>query len=177
MEPVLLIFSGLPGVGKTTIAKLMAEALRAVYLRADTIEQALRHGGVDEVGGLGYGVGYALATENLRLGRSVVADSVNPWPLTREAWRDAARRAGHHFFDVEVVCSDLAEHRRRVESRVSDVPGLVGPDWDAVIGRDYKEFVPAVDGRYLRVDTAPSDLGFTLETLCAELWIHSGIER
>lgn len=35
---------------------------------------------------LGYCVAYALAEENVRLGRSVVADSVNPLNLTRDAW-------------------------------------------------------------------------------------------
>ena len=39
--------------------------------------------------------------------------------------------------EVEVVCSDAAEHRRRVETRVADVPGLVLPTWDGVQSRDY----------------------------------------
>lgn len=150
----LVIFSGLPGVGKTTLARQVASALGAVYLRADTIEHALRKWGFAEIGGAGYMVGYALATENLRLGRVVVADSVNPWELTREAWRGAARSAGAGFLDVEVVCRDVTEHRRRVEERVADIAGFKLPDWDAAIGRDYHPFSPAADGRFLRVDTA-----------------------
>ncbi|EEQ16447.1 Uncharacterised protein [Yersinia frederiksenii] len=39
---MLIIFSGLPGTGKSTIAHLLAERLKAVYLRIDTIEQAIR---------------------------------------------------------------------------------------------------------------------------------------
>ena len=39
---MLIIFSGLPGSGKSTIARALARRLRAVYLRIDTIEQAIR---------------------------------------------------------------------------------------------------------------------------------------
>ena len=39
---MLIIFSGLPGSGKSTIARALARRLGAVYLRIDTIEQAIR---------------------------------------------------------------------------------------------------------------------------------------
>ncbi|MDR3159093.1 MAG: AAA family ATPase [Zoogloeaceae bacterium] len=38
----LHIFPGLPGVGKTTLARHLAEVSGAAYVRIDTIEQALR---------------------------------------------------------------------------------------------------------------------------------------
>jgi predicted kinase len=41
-RPVLYIFSGLPGTGKTTLSQKVARQIKAVYLRIDTIEQALR---------------------------------------------------------------------------------------------------------------------------------------
>lgn len=39
---MLIIFGGLPGVGKTTISKALASELKAVYLRIDTVEQVLK---------------------------------------------------------------------------------------------------------------------------------------
>ena len=91
MKPLLVIFSGLPGVGKSSIAQMLSARLGAVYLRADTIENAIVEGGITQpIEGAGYVVGYRVATENLLLGNSVVADSVNPWELTRQAWRDSA---------------------------------------------------------------------------------------
>jgi DNA polymerase III delta prime subunit len=42
----LVILSGLPGVGKTTIARELAAALTAVHVRIDSIEQALRDAGL-----------------------------------------------------------------------------------------------------------------------------------
>lgn len=53
---MLIIFSGLPGSGKSTIARALARRLRAVYLRIDTIEQAIRDAeqADNEMGPAGY---------------------------------------------------------------------------------------------------------------------------
>src|SRR5262245_23376140 len=107
---MLIVLSGLPGVGKTTIARELAAALPAVHLRIDSIEQALRVCGV-EVQGEGYAVAYAIAQDNLRIGRTVIADCVNPWPLTRDEWRSVAERAGTGVVEVEIICSDVEEHK------------------------------------------------------------------
>ena len=47
-----------------------------------------------DVGPAGYVVAYGVAEDNLRIGRIVVADTVNPVQATRDAWLDVARRAG-----------------------------------------------------------------------------------
>jgi hypothetical protein len=64
-----------------------------------------------------------------------VADSVNPIAITRRAWRDVATHAGTPFAEIEVICSDEIEHRRRVESRAGDIAGLPLPAWDDVQSR------------------------------------------
>ena len=86
---MLIVLSGLPGVGKTTIARELAAAMGAVHVRIDSIEHALRNAGW-KVEGEGYAVAYAVTEDNLRVGRSVVADCVNPWPLTRNEWQAVA---------------------------------------------------------------------------------------
>jgi predicted kinase len=111
-----------------------------VHVRIDSIEQAIRASGVvvRSLDDAGYRAGYALAEDNLRLGHTVLADSVNPWPETRDAWRDVAARSGVAVLEVEVVCSDAAEHRRRVETRTTDIHGLTLPTWQDVVTRDYR---------------------------------------
>ena len=146
---MLIILSGLPATGKTTIARELAAQVTAVHVRIDSIEQALRASGVT-VDAHGYRVGYAVAEDNLRLGRIVIADSVNPWPLTRAEWRAVAARAGVRSIDVEIVCSDAAMHRGRVETRTPDIPGHVLPSWDDVVHRDYRPW----DRERLQIDTA-----------------------
>jgi predicted kinase len=148
---MLIVFGGLPGVGKTTIARELARQIGAVHVRIDSIEFAFRQsralqGPVEDAG---YCAAYAVAEDNLRLGLPVVADSVNPLPITREAWRDVARRAGSALAEIEIVCSDGAEHRRRVETRSSDFPGWT-LTWQEVVDRDYRPW----DGDPLIIDTA-----------------------
>ncbi|HSV13355.1 MAG TPA: AAA family ATPase [Tepidisphaeraceae bacterium] len=135
-SPQLFIFAGLPGVGKTTLARRLARELHAVYLRIDSIDQAMRDEHLAIDGPAGYVVAYRLAEDNLRLGTPVVADSVNPIRITRRAWREVAVRAGVPFAEIEVICSDAAEHRRRVESRPGDIAGLHLPTWDEVQTRE-----------------------------------------
>lgn len=137
---MLVVFGGLPGTGKTTLAQQVADRLGATYLRIDTIEQALRSSLAlaDDVGPAGYVIAYAICEANLAFGRAVVADCVNPLPVTRAAWRDVATRTASPIVEIEVICSDEAEHRRRVESREIDIPGLIPPTWAAVVARDYE---------------------------------------
>lgn len=90
--------------------------------------------------GQGYDVAYKIALENLKLGLSVVADSVNPLPITREAWRNTAISAGSKYCEIEIICSDKKEHKRRVVSRISDINGLELPSWKNVVNRDYTKW-------------------------------------
>ena len=151
---MFIVFAGLPGTGKSTIAQNLAERLKAIYLRVDSIEQAIRSSGIlppkADIGPAGYMAVCRVAVDNLRLGHSVIADSVNPIRITRDAYRDVAKRADVRFLEVEVVCSDITTHRHRVETRVSDVEGLTLPTWEQVETRRYE----AWDSPPLQLDTA-----------------------
>ena len=164
---MLIILGGLPGAGKTTIARELARRLGAVHVRIDSIEQAIRDSGVTvaSLDDAGYRAGYAVAEDNLRIGRTVVADSVNPIPRTRDAWREAARRAQVAAVEVEIICSDDREHRRRVEERVPDIPGLTGPTWQQVIDRDYRPW----QRDHIVIDTAELTIEQSVDMLAASL--------
>jgi len=136
-RPILYIFAGLPGSGKSTLSQWLARELDAVYLRIDTIEQAIRELCSFDVRGEGYGLAYRIALDNLRLGSSVVADSCNPIELTRREWERVARDAGAAYVHIEIICSDAREHRNRVEQRVAEVPGLILPTWREIEDREY----------------------------------------
>ncbi|MEB8338042.1 AAA family ATPase [Streptomyces endophyticus] len=149
---MLIVIGGLPGTGKTTLARLLAERIGAVHLCIDTIEQAIVRSGLAQhpLGPVGYTVGYALAEEHLQQGLTVIAESVNPLTVTRDAWRGVGTKAGATTVEVEVICSDPAEHWQRVTTRSSDIPGLPMPDWQQVLDRDYEPW----DREHVVVDTA-----------------------
>ncbi|MGP1420494.1 MAG: AAA family ATPase [Tannerella sp.] len=150
MNAILFLFSGLPATGKTTLAKALAQKYNAVYLRIDTLEQGLRDLCHYQVGGEGYRLAYRLAAENLRLGNHVVADSCNPISLTRKEWQEVAMQCGCKYINIEVTCSDQAEHRSRVENRTTDITNLYLPTWQEVEKREYHTW----DEEVILIDTA-----------------------
>lgn len=164
MRPVLTVVGGLPATGKSTISTILAAQSRTAYLRVDRIEQAIVAWSplVHPVGPVGYAVAHVLALEQLQLGQDVIVECVNPSPLTRDAWvGTAAAAADAGLVEVEIVCSDLDEHRRRVQSRPTDVRGLTKPDWAAVLTRDYEPWTRP----HLVVDSATTSSQAAVDTI------------
>ncbi len=156
MSKMLIILGGLPGTGKSSIGKKLAEKLGAVYLRIDSIEQALKKANTlsskikQNIGPEGYMAAYAIACDNLNVGLKVVADSVNPISITRADWRKVATENNAPFIEIEIICSDKKMHQERVETRKSSVQGLQLPTWQEVMDRDYE----AWKTKHLTIDTA-----------------------
>lgn len=151
------------------MAQALARRIGAVYLRVDTVEQAIRTSAPlaegRDVGPSGYVTLYRLAADNLRLGQTVVADSVNPLPETRKAFRDVADECGGRFLEVEIVCSDAAVHRHRAETRSPSVVGLSPPSWEVIQNLHYESWKAD-----LRIDTAR----LSVEDSVAEIMRHVG---
>lgn len=161
-KPTLYILSGLPGSGKSTLAKLLAQKTGAAHIRIDTLEQGLRDlCKMSKVEGEGYGLAYALTVDILASGCSVVADSVNPIPLTRNAWMKVATSNGANFINVEIICSDKDEHRHRLQTRDDGIPGLRRLTWEEVQSRDYREW----DVPRIKIDTAGKSTDESLREL------------
>ena len=167
-NPVLFIFSGLPASGKSTLAKLIAKEYNAVYLRIDTVEQGLRDLCNWEVQGEGYELSYRIASDNLGLGQNVVSDSCNPVNFTRQEWERVAKENNSSFINIDVWCSNKEEHRKRIETRKSDVKDLTLPDWKNVENREYHSW----EKERIIIDTANKSVKESLEELHEKIKQH-----
>jgi len=177
-SPVLVVLGGLPATGKSTVAAALVRQTGFAFVRVDRIEQAIIASTELEqpLGPVGYVIGYEVAGEQLAHGVSVVAESVNPLAITRNAWRDVAHGHGAGLVEVELTCSDADTHRHRAESRRVDVPGLKLPGWAQLTGREYEPW----DRDHLVIDTAtrtPDQAAATIVDAIAQTAGHVQAER
>ncbi len=144
--------SGLPGSGKSTVARQLAAELCCAVISVDTVEHGLREAGVDAsepIGLAAYAVANRLVEAQLNLGHTVIADAVNHHPDARQAWLDLAEAHHAELRVIHVECSDQELHRARLESRAHELPMV---PWSRVVAlRDtWLPWPVAVE----RVDTA-----------------------
>lgn len=152
---MLVVVSGLPGTGKSTLADAVGRALGWPVLSVDPIEAAMWRSGIPasrETGVAAYEVAAALAEHQLRLGGGAIIDAVSAVEIARDGWRRVARRTAARLRIIELVCSDETVHRQRLEARRRDLEGFYEPTWEQVLARK-AEFEPWRDQR-LVLDSA-----------------------
>ena len=131
----IVVMAGLPGSGKSTIAEILASRVGATVVSVDPIESAILSAGIDAdqpTGLAAYLVAETIAESVLQGGHSVVVDAVNAVEPARMQWGNLAERSGAILRVVEVVCSDEALHRERLDKRVRGLPHLEELTWRAV---------------------------------------------
>jgi predicted kinase len=158
-RPLMVAVVGRPGTGKTTLARMLAIELRAAHLRLDAIQAAVVRSDVAQTsyGLVGYLVAQAVAAGCLAVGTPVVVDSVSAVPNARRGWTRVAEQAGATLRVIELGLSDPVEHRHRVKSRVSDLPGVAVPSWEVVMAGVYAPWDDDRDGPRLVVDNLLSE--------------------
>jgi predicted kinase len=134
----LIIFSGLPGTGKSTLAEAVGRHFGISVFAKDWIEASLLQSGLlftDKNKSLGY-ASYELLTvlakRQLMLGQSVILDSVAATKSIRAEWRKLAKRYQAEWRVIECVCSDESIHRARLKVRRRRIPGWHELEWSEV---------------------------------------------
>jgi predicted kinase len=139
--PLLVLVTGLPGTGKSTIADVAAAELGAPLLAHDWAMSGLRphpelQEALDAMGlrghrGVGWSILWALARAQLRRGQPVVLDGVARAPEVAGTRALAGEEAALSFV-VMTECSDPELHRSRIEGRRRGIPGWYELDWERV---------------------------------------------
>jgi len=132
----LIIFTGLPGTGKSSLADRVGQEMGAPVFAKDWLEAALRLCGLGQtekeaqvLGYAGYELLTMLAERQLKLGQSAILDSVASFEPIRMRWRELAYTYNANWHVVECICSDEAAHQARIANRQRNIPGWQELTW------------------------------------------------
>ena len=137
-EPQVILFTGLPGTGKSTLAEHVARTVRAPSFAGDWLMGGLKpaHSALGQLDHSDYtaawfGLLRTLVTRQLMLDQSAIVDDIvsdSDFAL----WRETAAHFSARLSLIECVCSDEAVHRVRIQGRVRGIPGWHEVGWDHV---------------------------------------------
>lgn len=134
----LIVFSGLPGTGKSTLAEAIARDFGIPVFAKDWLEATLVRTELKpakeekSLGFAGYELLTILAQRQLMLGQSVILDSVAASSTIRSAWRQLAAKYEADWCVIECICSDESLHRSRLKDRRRHIPGWHELEWSEI---------------------------------------------
>jgi len=131
----LVVFSGLPGTGKSMLAENVGRGLGIPVFAKDWLEATLLRCELTPannempLGSAGYELLTVLAKRQLMLGQSVILDSVASTESIRSTWKQVAAKYAAEWSVIECICSDENIHVERLKSRQRGIPGWHELDW------------------------------------------------
>ncbi len=138
----LVVVSGWPGAGKSTIAEAIAAATASTVVSFDWVMSALREFPdlwerielpIERQRAVGWTLMSRVAEQQLRREASVVFDLVAR-DAAIDQWSELAERTGAGLFVIECFCEDARLHRQRIEHRRREIPGWYELTWERVQG-------------------------------------------
>jgi predicted kinase len=158
-RPCLILFMGVAGSGKTTLARAVLQRFSAVYLDNNHIVDAFfpetRNGrAYERLRPAFYRALYRIAEENLKVGNSVLLDVPHVKEVQRAQWRESIKRlvarARATRIVVRCVCSEEAL-MRRIRSRAERRDRWKLRHWSAFLSE--QPIRAPIPWRHLDVDT------------------------
>ena len=153
VQPHLIIVCGLPGSGKSTAAKILADQTGSIVLRSDLIRRELfpdpDYTSIERE--RVYAEMFAQADHWLAKGNSVILDATFSKQRHRDEASELASHFRAHFFVMEITCSDSGKIGDRLRSRINDVSSA-----DIGVYQREKDVFEPIQGPHLSVDNCGS---------------------
>ncbi len=149
---MLVIICGLPGTGKTTLAREVAKHIPAVHISSDAIRMMLlrkRTYSEKEKEGV-YKAMFKKAEELITGGRSVVLDATFYKKMLREKARAIADKTKSKFFLVECTTPESVLRERMFARK----RGESESEADFEVYKKIKEIFEPIEDEHLIVDTS-----------------------
>jgi len=153
--------SGIPGVGKSTLAKKICSLTNAVLLNTDIIKSSVIQSFEDDIdfrlaGKVTYDAVFALACNNLSIGNSVVIDSPCSYEIILERGIHLSKIYNAAYKFIECHVGDLSEvNRRRIHRKTLTSQRYNAPISEIEYQNSINNLKRPADYEYLVINSSP----------------------
>lgn len=155
----LILFSGIPGTGKSTLSEDITRILHIPVFSLDWVLGAMLLSDLGVQNEVFYittaeALLIMLIQRQLMLGQSAILDTPANTISERKRWQNLAQSHSAVFYGIETICSDIVVHRGRVEGRKRGIPGWHDTvSWSHVEQmRSAREVWTTDEGKHLTID-------------------------
>lgn len=169
-SPLLIIMTGLPGSGKSSVATALASSIPAVVIRSDEVRKSLFHSPVYDrrEHSIVHQMCHELICRLLRRGKVVISDATNLSNTSRYALARLAESEGARWLLVKTSATEQVSVARLSSRDKDDVFACYYSDADLKTYQAYRDKIEPINVPHYEIDTSAGS-GGSLEGLIKDI--------